>query len=77
MKKKVRIKQPINKLACFITHNKGALLGMSLGLVLGYLHWYYFGCYWGIYPMSSECWVNCLAGFFFGGFAGSLFAKDG
>jgi uncharacterized membrane-anchored protein YhcB (DUF1043 family) len=56
----------------FITDNKFASLGMVLGLILGYLHWYYFGCYWGTYPMSSECWVNCVAGLLFGGFIGSL-----
>lgn len=60
----------------FISNNKFATLGMILGLTLGYLHWYHVGCYWGTYPLSSECWVNCVAGLLFGGFIGSLCAKD-
>lgn len=59
----------------FIKTNDKVLIGMFSGLVLGYVHWYYWGCCWGTFPMSSECWFNCLIGLLFGGFVASLIAN--
>lgn len=48
----------------FLKQNRKVLLGMLVAVALGYIHWYYWGCYWGTYPMSSECWVNCILDFY-------------
>jgi len=66
----------MEKFILFAVNNRLSIIGMMLGLALGYAHWYYWGCYWGTYPLSSECWVNCLGGMLFGGFVGSLCSKD-
>ncbi|MDU1891404.1 MAG: hypothetical protein E6767_12015 [Dysgonomonas sp.] len=65
----------MRKLILFIRLNARVLIGLTIGLVLGYLHWYYFGYSWGTYPLSAECWVNCVAGATFGGFVMSLSDK--
>ena len=56
-----------------LRQNRKVFAGMIIGSILGYLYWYYFACYWGTYPMSSECWTNCLFGATIGGFMMSLY----
>ena len=65
----------MKKVLLFLQLNLKVLIGVAVGLALGYLHWYNYACYWGTYPMSSECWVNCLLGAAFGGFIMSLFDR--
>lgn len=52
----------------FLQHNLKILTGMIIGLAIGFIHWYLWGYTWGTYPMSSECWFNCIIGSLFGGF---------
>ncbi|MDR0427485.1 MAG: hypothetical protein LBH12_02655 [Dysgonamonadaceae bacterium] len=59
----------------FIRTNKRTLAGMVLGTILAYFYWKYFGIRWGTYPLSSECWVNCVYGSLFGGFIACLTGK--
>lgn len=56
--------------------NYKILLCCLLGLFLGYGFWCFFNIQWGAYPLSSECWVNCVYGCLFGGLIGSLFFQD-
>ena len=64
------------KLYLFMCNNKWVILCMILGNVLAYFLWSNFGIYWGTYPLSSECWVNCLYGCLGGGLVGCLLSKN-
>ncbi len=59
-----------------ISNNKLTFAGMLAGCILGGIHWYYFGYSWGIYPFSSELWMNISLGTLAGGFVTSLFQKS-
>jgi hypothetical protein len=65
----------LKKALKFIHQNKNALTGMTVGSVLAFLYWWHFGIYWGVYPLSSECWVNCVYGCLFGGLVGSILSN--
>jgi hypothetical protein len=56
----------------FLLVNCKSLLGVILCGTAGFLCWQLFGFQWGTYPLSSECWVNCVYGGLFGGLIGSL-----
>ncbi|WP_321480695.1 hypothetical protein [uncultured Bacteroides sp.] len=58
----------------FLRENVIVLFGMFLGVLAGYFYWLRFGIYWGSYPLSSECWTNCVYGCLVGGFI-SCFVK--
>lgn len=62
------------KIIAFVTINKAPLIGMLIGTIAAYFYWLEIGIYYGSYPMSSECWVNCVYGGLFGGFIGCLHA---
>lgn len=70
------MKKILQKLILLIQINRISLLGISAGVVLGYLHWFFWGCYWGTYPLSSECWVNCIYGGLFFGYIALAMFKD-
>ena len=63
------------KLYLFMSNNKWVILCMVIGSILAYFSWSNFGIYWGSYPLSSECWVNCLYGCLVGGLVGCLLSK--
>lgn len=60
----------------FILQNKITLLGMLAGLIIAYFYWLNYGIYWGTYPLSSECWINCVYGILVGGFLSSLLTRQ-
>lgn len=66
----------MKSLKSFIIINRIILLGMISGLGLGYIHWYYWGCYWGTYPLSSECFTNCIYGILTGGLFSSILTSQ-
>lgn len=59
----------------FLFLNRRAFLGLIIGSVLGFFFWQTIGFQWGAYPLSSECWVNCVYGALFGGLIGNVFEK--
>ena len=59
----------------FIYNNKWIIFCMLIGTILAYFFWLEFGVYWGTYPLSSECWVNCLYGCLMGGMVGSFLSN--
>jgi len=69
-------KYKIEQIVSFIRINKKVLIGMLTGAIIAYLYWLNYSIYWGTYPLSSECWVNCIYGFLFGGLIGSLFQDN-
>ena len=69
-------KYKIEQIVSFIRINKKVLIGMLAGATIAYLYWLNYSIYWGTYPLSSECWVNCIYGFLFGGLIGSLFQDN-
>ncbi|KKB53069.1 hypothetical protein HMPREF1212_01231 [Parabacteroides sp. HGS0025] len=69
-------KYKIEQIVFFIRINKKVLIGMLTGAIIAYLYWLNYSIYWGTYPLSSECWVNCIYGFLFGGLIGSLFQDN-
>ncbi len=69
-------KRKIEQIVSFIRINKKVLIGMFTGSIIAYLYWLNYSIYWGTYPLSSECWVNCIYGFLFGGLVGSLFQDN-
>ncbi len=52
------------------------LISMLCGSILGFIYWYYCGCYWGVFPLSSECWANCVLGGILGGFVASVHEEN-
>lgn len=69
-------KYKIEQIVSFIRINKKVLIGILTGAIIAYLYWLNYSIYWGTYPLSSECWVNCIYGFLFGGLIGSLFQDN-
>ncbi|MPM77095.1 hypothetical protein SDC9_124095 [bioreactor metagenome] len=67
----------LKKIVQFIHQNKTTLTGMFLGAVLAYIYWINWGIYYGTYPLSSECWVNCIYGNLFGGLLACLLFNNG
>lgn len=59
----------------FLRTNQYILISIACGILLGYLYWDNYGILWGGYPLSSECWVNCVYGGLIGGLIGSIFRK--
>lgn len=59
----------------FLRNNKYTVLGMVIGTVAAYFYWNNIGIFWGTYPLSSECWVNCIYGALFGALIGCLFSE--
>lgn len=66
----------LKKLLSFVGCNKSALLGILAGSLLAYFYWLYFGIYCETYPLSSECWKNCIYGSLLGGLIGCLFSGE-
>lgn len=56
----------------FLKKNLLVLIFIFSGIVIGYIYWFNWGMYYGTLPLSSENWVNCTYGGFFGGFVGSV-----
>ncbi len=63
------------KLRLFIKKNRFTILSMIIGVIVAYFYWLHVGMYWGTYPLSSECWVNCVYGCLFGGLIYCIFLK--
>jgi len=59
----------------FIRINYKALTGITIGCILGYLFWDSFGIGYGTYPLSSECWANCVYGGLVGGLIVTLITQ--
>jgi hypothetical protein len=51
------------------------VVGVISGAIIAYCYWLHFGIYWGTYPLSSECWVNCIYGCLIGGLAGCIISE--
>jgi hypothetical protein len=62
----------MRQLLYFLFINRRSCLGMIVGGIAGLIYWQLIGFQWGSYPLSSECWVNCVYGCLFGGLIGSL-----
>lgn len=60
-------------LSVFVKNNKVVLLSVLAGVVVACFYWLNYGIYWGTYPLSSECWVNCIYGGLIGGFISTMF----
>ncbi len=58
-------------------NNLLTVAGIISGLIIGYVYWYDIACYNGQYPLSGECWVNCVFGGITGGFISTLFNELG
>lgn len=63
-------------LITFVSNNRAVLLGMLIGFIVGFLYWFYIGCYSGLYPLSSECWINCSYGLVLGGLITSVIKNN-
>lgn len=63
-------------LSHFLYENKIIILSMVIGAIVAYFYWKYFGIYWGTYPLSSECWVNCIYGGLFSALLSCIFLKE-